>query len=237
MQVDPTAGQRCPLDTYLEWDVATWAQALPFWQRHLARALDGARVLEIGARHGGLSLWLAHQGAVVVASDLGGPSDTARSLHDRHPSPTAIEYLDLDATRLDVENEFDVVVFKSVLGGIGGAGGADAQRATLANLHRALKPGGQLLFAENLVASAPVAYLRRRFVQWGARWQYVTLPDLRAMLSPFESATLSTAGTIGLLGRSERQRAALGAIDRRVLDHIGGDRWRYVVFGVATKGR
>ena len=220
---------------YLEWDVATWTQALDVWTAKGRTPLAGARVLEIGSRHGGLSLWFADQGADVVCSDRGGPSDRAMELHSRRGVSSRIGYVDLDATALDFDGEFDIVVFKSVLGSIGGWHGAEAQRAMIHGVHRALRAGGELLFAENLAGPRVVQALRQRFVPWNEKWRYVEPAELTTWLSVFESSYVTHFGTVALLGRTERQRRLLAHADRHVCDRIGGPKNRYVAAGVARK--
>jgi SAM-dependent methyltransferase len=222
--------------TYLEWDSTTWSQALRFWVDRSSVPLDGAHVLEIGGRDGGLSLWLAEMGADVVCSDLGGPSKKAKALHASSPMAGTIQYMDLDALKLDVENAYDIVIFKSVLGGIGGAHGADGQRAALDNIYRALRPGGSLLFAENLIGSRLICALRKQFVPWADRWRYASVTELSEWLGPFEKLEFRQFGTFALLGRTERQRHGLALADRTAFDRVTPKGWRYVVAGCARKG-
>jgi SAM-dependent methyltransferase len=222
-------------ETYLEWDSATWGQALSFWLDRSAVGVRGARVLEVGGRDGGLSLWLAEMGANVICSDLDGPSEKARHLHSSCKLTGSIEYRNLDATKMDLDGVADIVIFKSVLGGIGGAHGPDGQKAALTNMYRALRPGGCLLFAENLTGAHLVNALRRRFVPWGERWRYVSRSELSEWLSPFETTQFRVFGTFALLGRTERQRRLLAFADRWLFDRVAPDAWRYVVAGCAHK--
>ena len=93
----------------VEWDVATWKQALPFWER-CAGDLTGAKVLDIGGRHGGLSLYFALRGCRVVCSDLQGPTKDAMALHKRYNASDQVCYREIDATGIDApDGEFDVV--------------------------------------------------------------------------------------------------------------------------------
>jgi SAM-dependent methyltransferase len=220
---------------YFEWDAATWSKAVPFWRRHSRIDLSKAKVLEVGGRNGGLSLWFAEQGADVTCSDLGGPSDQAMRLHRENGVAERVHYADIDATAIPYDREFDVVVFKSVLGGVGAAKGIDGQRAAILSMVKSLKPGGELMFAENLSGPRIVRALRRQFVPWGGRWLYPSEEQMIDMLSGFEHCNFSAAGTVALLGRSESQRAMLHRLDAAILDRLGTRRARYVLFGIARK--
>ena len=104
---------------YVQWDVRNWSRALDFWSTTCGPSpFVGAEVLEIGSRDGGLSLWFATQGASrVVCSDRTGPTDVARELHTEAGVSDRVEYASIDATDIGVLDTFDVVAFKSVLGG------------------------------------------------------------------------------------------------------------------------
>lgn len=223
--------------TYVQWDVRNWSRAIDFWLATCGKgAFQGADVLEIGSRDGGLSLWLAEQGAArVVCSDLHGPSSAARALHASTPVGERIEYAEIDGTDIGILSGFDVVAFKSVLGGVGGAGGYDAQMKAVRSIYAALRPGGVLVFAENLVASPFHAFLRRRFVAWGDRWRYVTRAEMYEFLAPFSEVESRSLGFAGAFGRSESQRSSLARLDIAGFDHVVPREWRYILAGVATK--
>jgi SAM-dependent methyltransferase len=223
------------LRDFLEWDVRNWAVALEFWTRHTRLDLAGCSALEVGSRHGGLSLWLATLGASVRCSDLEGPTERARRKHTAAGVASRIGYECIDATRIPYADRFDLVVFKSVLGAVGRLGGRVAQARAVGQMYKALKPGGELFFAENLVASPMHRFLRRRFVGWSASWRYVSIEEMRDFLRPFASVSYCTIGFAGVFGRTGRQRAILGTLDRALLDGMVPESWRYVIAGVARK--
>jgi SAM-dependent methyltransferase len=219
----------------MEWDVETWWPALEFWQAHSRLDLSMSRVLEIGSRNGGLSLWLAANGASVTCSDLNGPTAAARSKHRIHRLDDRITYASIDATAIPHREAFDLVVFKSVLGGIGRDGRADRQQLAIDQMHAALRPGGELWFAENLTASPVHRLLRQHCTDWGGRWRYLALEELTGQLARFSDVTWESGGVVAAFGRTEPQRQMLARLDRALLNAITPTRWRYVGYGVARK--
>ncbi len=221
--------------SYVEWDTRNWSLAPRFWEQHTGLSLARCRALELGSRHGGLSLWLARCGAEVTCTDLHGPTALARERHRAGGVADRIRYAALDVTQLEDRDCFDVIVFKSMLGAVDGADRRRAQQDAIARMHRALRPGGELFFAENLSASIAHRYLRRRFVAWGQSWRYVTVSEMREFLKPFASVAYRTVGFSGAFGRSPRQQEMLGAVDRAGLDRLVPETWRYIIIGVARK--
>lgn len=129
----------------VEWDIPNWSAALSYWERHTGHCLASARVLEIGGRHGGLSLAMALKGAWVVCTDIAGPTDKALRKHTAYQVTDRICYAYVDALRIPYRECFDVVLFKSVLGGIGRADQREKQAQAVSEMFLALKPGGRTL--------------------------------------------------------------------------------------------
>ncbi len=223
------------LADFVEWDVKNWGAALEFWRTHSSKELSGCSALELGCGRGGLSLWLAANGAQVVCSDLNGPREEAKIKHKQHGVSNLVSYQAIDATNIPYEEEFDVIVFKSALGGIGRLKQRELQARAMAEIHKSLKKGGELYFAENLVASPLHKFLRKSFVQWGKSWRYVSLEEMQEFLQPFGEVEYTTIGFAGTFGRTEAQRNFLGTVDRLLLDRIVPSRWRYIMAGVARK--
>ena len=218
----------------IQWDVKTWSKALNFWEKEV----DWSQVqngLELGGRQGGLSLWLALKGKEVVCSDLSDVKNTAELLHKKHHVVAHVSYEDIDTTQIPYENHFDIIVFKSIIGGIGRNDDLENQRKVFAQIHKALKPGGKLLFAENLVASRFHQKLRKQYITWADAWRYITMTEMEGFLSDFSKFQMETTGVLGTFGRNETQRNFLAAIDKLLLNHICPTSWKYVVYGVAEK--
>lgn len=218
----------------VEWDVVNWARALPFWERTISHdaPLD---CLELGARRGGLSLWLALQGHRVLCSDLKDNRSAAEPLHRSHGVEAHVAYESIDATAIPYENRFDVIAFKSMLGGVAWDGDIRRQVAAMQSIYRALRPGGVLLFAENLSGNPLHRLLRRRFVRWNSVWRYVTIAEMLEFLEPYTDVRWRTTGVTGLLGRSNRVSNVLGKLDGALWNRIVPPASRYIMFGTARK--
>ncbi len=223
--------ERGALHDIIQWDVRTWSRALPVWQR----AIDAHRptsALAIGEREGGLSLWLAKQGIQVLCTDLGPFPPSTRALHQKYGVPSLISYGQQDATHLDLPDaSFDLVIFKSVIGALGSK---EKQTRAIAEMHRVLKPGGVLLFAENLAGTRMHAWLRRRFVNWQGYWRYLRITEDLDLFAPFDRIEVRTTGLLAGLGRTEGQRGLLARIDA-VLCAVTPRTWHTVLYGSCAK--
>lgn len=217
----------------LQWDVWSWSVILPAWEAAMAGLPDPVSALGIGERQGGLSLWAALQGAHVTCTDLKPFPPETRALHERHGVEERITYAQADVTDLPFPDaRFDVVFFKSVIGALGSR---EAQALALKEMHRVLRPGGVLLFAENLTGTWSHRQLRKRFVGWSGYWRYLEWPADRALFAPFTKVEARTAGLLAALGRSEAQRDLIARVDS-VLQPCVPPSWRTIVHGVAYKG-
>lgn len=218
----------------IQWDIKSWSKAVSYWENSIQwDQIDNG--LELGGREGGLTLWLALKGKKVVCSDLKDVKNTAEHLHLQYKLNSLVEYEDIDATNIPYENYFDVIVFKSIIGGIGSNDNYEIQQMVFKEIYKALKPGGKLLFAENLIGSAFHQKLRKRFVKWGNRWRYVTVDEMKGFLKDFSSIDIKTTGVLGTFGRNEKQRFLLSIIDDLFLNKICPDNWKYICYGIAEK--
>ncbi len=222
------------LQDILQWDISTWSTALYFWEKQV----DWQTVkigLELGSREGGLSLWLAQKGKRAICSDYGDAKITAEPLHIKHNVSAYIQYENIDATHIPYENHFDIIVFKSIIGGIGAPDNFEKQQAVFKAIYKALKPGGQLLFAENLIASKLHQSLRRRFTEWGQSWRYISMAETKLLLQDFSTSEIKATGFMATFGRNEKQRYFLSILDRLFFNHLLPNRMKYIVYGIAKK--
>lgn len=218
----------------IQWDIRSWSKALNYWDENI----DWSTVnngLELGGREGGLSLWLALKGKEVICSDLKDVKNTAELLHLRYKVSSLIKYQDIDATHIPYENHFDIIVFKSIIGGIGSNDNKEIQKKVFNEIYKALKPGGKLLFAENLTASPFHRLLRKRYVNWGSSWRYISIQEMQEFLHKFSHYKIKTTGILGTFGRNENQKKALSTFDELILNKVCPDSWKYIAYGIAEK--
>lgn len=230
----PEAGEAVSPEVIMQWDVSTWSRALAYWEQ----SVDWSRIgtaLELGGRQGGPSLWLAQKGIQVICSDYKDTEHNAKALHERYKVSGAIAYQDIDATSIPYSNHFDLIVFKSIIGGIGRGDNKAIQAKVFSEIHKALKPGGVLIFAENLVASRFHQSLRKHFTKWGGDWRYLSTNELEDFLSPFSRKEIKTTGCLATLGRNELQRKALAHIDAVFFNWSLPRNWHYLAYGMAVK--
>ncbi|MCB0794357.1 MAG: class I SAM-dependent methyltransferase [Flavobacteriales bacterium] len=214
----------------IQWDIRTWSRVLPFWERSLP---SGGRVLAIGEREGGSSLWFALKGLRVTCTDLRPFPDTTRAMHARYGLSHRIDYARQDVTDIqEPDASYDAVVFKSVIGALSLR---EKQARAIAEMHRVLRPGGRLFFAENLTGTCLHRYLRKRFVAWDAYWRYLEIPADLELFSLFDRLHWRTTGLLANIGRNEWQRGFLARLDVP-LCALTPNSWHYVLYGTAVKG-
>lgn len=215
----------------LQWDIENWSKCLAFWKEN-ADLNPNKKVLALGEREGGLSLYFALNGHEVICSDYNIMPDTTKKMHESYGIASKITYAEIDMKAINLPDEsVDIVLFKSVIGALGNA---EDQEKAIAEIYRVLKKDGIFLFAENLSGSGIHSYLRKKFVKWGERWRYITRKEMVLWGKQFKQQSTKTSGVISLFGRSEKQRQALSYFDR-ILTPITPSKWRYILFGVYKK--
>lgn len=219
----------------IQWDVNNWTIPLNYWEKILDNEKSKLTCLELGGREGGLSLWLALNGHQVITSDLKNTEQTARPLHDKYSFDGKIIYMDIDATAIPFENYFDLIIFKSILGGIGYNNNKASQQELFKQIYKALRPGGKLLYAENIRSTKLHSFFRAKFTRWGKSWRYVTINELKYFMSEFKSCEIKSTGFIGAFGVSEGQKGFLGHADKLLLNFLFPSNWKYIGYGYAVK--
>jgi SAM-dependent methyltransferase len=231
------------LKDIIEWDVQTWSRCLELW-KPIVHSMDPgvSRVLTVGERNGGLSLWFALEGFRVTCSDFRGPTRQARSLHERHGVASSITYADVNIFSSPYPDScFDIVAAKSVIGGLRLVRKDPATRTlgnlslAVAEIHRILKPGGYFLGAENLVGS----WLHQRVRSWiqhsNIQWRHLNCAEIDLLFCKFEAVEQMPYGFLGSRFTRfgiDRLTAILDSCVCRFLPR----HWKYVCFIKARKG-
>lgn len=217
----------------IQWDAENWGQVIPYWSDVLSQKKN-MLCLEAGARKGGLSLLAATYGHKVICSDIENPEEFAKPLHKKYNVEKFISYEAIDLLNIPYENHFDIIFIKSVLPTIGANNNEHLQQKAIDEIYKALKPGGYLLFAENLESSAIHRFARKKFVAWGAAARYLKIKEIKPMFKNFSSLEYKTTGFFALFGRTEKQRILLGRVDK-ALDKIIPASSKYLIIGKAKK--
>lgn len=220
----------------VEWDVENWGKAIEFWDVDLkGEDLAGKKVLDLGGRNGGLSLYWALRGAEVVCSDINENGFlNAKRLHKKYGVSKKVTYEVIDATNIPYEDTFDIISFKSVLGGVGYGNQFQRQKQMMDSIHAALKAGGACYFAENLTASRLHQLARRRFVKWGGKWRYIRLDEIPSLAGKFSMVQYRAFGFLGVFGRKKGIASLLGKVDT-LLDRCIRDKDKYIVSCILRK--
>lgn len=218
------------MDEIIEWDVVNWSRALPFWLENTKLNLKKTTSLDIGGRDGGLCLWLSNQCNKVIYSDINTPPEHCLELHKKYNAQN-VTYKKINATQPIKERGVNLITSKSVLNVVG----VEDRMKIIQSIYDALPKGGEYWFVDNLQASIVHQKLRKRFVPWGDRWDYLHANELEEKFSSFSELHFKTFGLLGTFGRNNFQRNLLGTIDKLFLDKLVGKGMHYIVAGVARK--
>ena len=217
----------------LAWDVYNWSGALKYWESIL-KSSQNLECLELGANMWGLSLWLASKGYHVICNDIRPVNDDVLQYHKQFNYAGKITYESFDAVNIPYENKFDIIILKSVLGGVGRDGKDERIEMTIKEIHKALKPGGLFLFAENLKATKFHSFFRKNFMHWAKDWNYLKKEQFESYMKIFSETVIKTSGFLGAFGFNEWSKAFLGKIDTVFFNKLSG--WgHYIIYGHAKK--
>lgn len=224
------------LKDILQWQPHLWKMALNYWEEKVDWKMfdNSAKALEIGAREGGLSLWLALKNINVICTDIQNPEMKSSVLHKKYNVSDKITYATMDATNIPYKNYFDIVVMKSVLGGIGANNRMDRQITAIENVYNSLKPGGYFLFAENAKASF-LHQMFRKLKPWSKYWNYPSLEFMHKNLSQFFSDIhLKTFGYFSAFIPDSKLQNYILLIDK-IFSGIIPSGSLHLIYGIAQK--
>lgn len=224
----------------IEWDACNWSKVLLFWTEALSRfPPEKTRVLCLGERNGGLSLWFALAGYQVVCSDFQGEMQAAQQLHKKYNVTDRVTYASVDIFHIPFEdNSFGIVACKSVIGGLKLVYG-DKRTRTLENqktavneVKRVLKRGGVFLGAENMSGSLLHRALRRWVKGRKIGWRHISTNEMKWLLSDYAETKIKF---YGFLGTNSEKWSSLTCVLDRWLSPLLPNSWLYISFFVAKK--
>ena len=121
-----------------------------------------------------------------------------------------------------------------MLGGICKKKNFNNAKIVFDQIYEALKPGGYLVFSENIKATFMHNYFRRKYSS--KSWYYFDQRELlNLMNSNFNYINSKTNGFLACFGRNEKQKRLIGEIDEKVFSQIIPASWNYIFFGVCQR--
>jgi SAM-dependent methyltransferase len=231
------------LDDIIGWDVRNWSGCLFYWQPWLdALNVKTARILVLGERNGGISLWFAKLGFNVLCTDYGPFNARVQPLHQRWEVQDRVEYASADVFNLHYpDGWFDVVACKSVLGGIAldykdnSTRTLENQKLAVMEIKRVLKPAGIFLGAENLTGTGLHMLMRKMRTKGNLGWRYLTISEIRWMFDGYSECQQEAHGFLGTHWFRGRGLNGLCAWADGCLSRILPDDWLYISFIRARK--
>lgn len=226
----------------IEWDVFNWSHALRHWSQDVAKIpTEGAKVLCLGERNGGLSLWFALQGFQVMCSDFNGPRQEANRLHERYGVADRIQYADINIFQIPFpDNTFNIVACKSVIGGLKldyrdkSSRTVENQKLAVVEIRRVLKPGGIFCGAENMRGSWLHMTARKLLKGDKLGWRHLRVIEIYQLFDEFTNRDFQFYGFLGSYYRNKILNKISSIIDK-ILSRMMPRQWLYIAFIVAKK--
>lgn len=217
----------------LNWDVPTWSEILPYWDNQL-KNLDksNAICIEIGAREGGISLWMALTGFQITCSDNYYDSDEAKKLHIKYRVEKKVFYKKVDVLNWNEKAKYDIIIVKSVLGALQTE---ERIKTAVENIYNNLNDDGIILFAENSRASFLHRLFRSKFTDWGKIWYYFDETSLKRIFKSFQILDFQFNGVSAVFANRLGLSKPFYKLDKYILNKIVPDKMKYMVYGYAKK--
>lgn len=163
------------------------------------------------------------------------PDNKLVSIHKKYSCHKYIKYDKIDATDISCKKKFDIICFKSMLGGIARNNRLDKIKTVFSEIHKTLNQDGYLVFSENLFSNEIYRALRNKYKV--DNWNYLTLNEIKSCINydQFKFINYKTSGFIGCLGRNELQRRILSQFDKLFFNYIIPSKYHYIIFAVLKK--
>lgn len=219
------------LKLYLQWDELAWGKCLGLFKK-IVTEKGISSGLEIAANKGGISLFFASElGINMLCTDLDNPEERFNTVY-KNLSTSNIKFAAINGLDMKLaDNSIEMLVFKSFLGGMRTF---ENQQKAMNEIYRVLKPGGVLLFAENLGGSKLHRFFRRMLVPWGTSWRYITIGELEELIAPFGEKQIETFGFFSAFGKINFLKKLFYMFDQST-NSVLPNSMKYICYGYAIK--
>ncbi len=217
------------------WDCFNWSKSLDFFDKNIVYD-DVKNVLELGAseQSAGYSLFFSEKNLSTVCSSYLKTNSKLIERHKKYSFAKNIDYDTQDALQLTYTEKFDIICFKSMLGGICKNDNYENAKTVFNQIFKALKPGGYLVFSENLTSTFLHKYFRRKYIS--KSWYYFSQSELKKLMTyNFNYINSQTVGFLSCFGRNEMQKDMIAFFDEKVFKYIIPNSWNYIFFGICQK--
>lgn len=230
-----------PFDDIIEWDIDNWGVLIKLWTPIIESLPAGSNVLAIGERNGGLSTWLALHGHNVWCTDRVYPTELAKTNHKKYGVEDKVTYGKFDVVAGDenLYNKFDLIIAKSVIGGLKlvysdrSTRNFAVHKHAVDNIYKCLKGGGYFLSAENMEGGL-LASMLRKLAGKDTGWRYLKWKELPELFSSFEIKQAKAFGIVPGLFKGKILRKFIYGINDYVFGLLPSS-YKYIAFVAARK--
>ena len=224
------------INDIIGWDVGIWRKSLKFFDENIDfKKIHNA--LELGAGHqsGGYSLYLAQKGVDTICSSQHKIDEQNKKIYEKYNLSQFIKYEKVDILNIPYTDFFDLVCFKSVLGGIKtNFEPKETLEISFKQITKCLKKDGVLIFSENISSTIIHKLFRKKFATSIHGWSYFNIEELmRICDSSFHDYKHTTNGFITCFF-PESIREMLSFFDNYFFCRIIPSKYHYVFIAICN---
>ncbi len=162
------------------WDIGIWSKSLQFFDQNIDfKKINNALELGASSQSGGYSLYLSQKGIHTICSSHLHVNKKTKLIHGKYKSSQLIKYEKVDILNIPYSNFFDLVCFKSVLGGIKrNFEPKKILEISFKQISKCLKNDGILIFSENITSTTVHKFFRKKFTIPVYGWHYFDIEEL-----------------------------------------------------------
>ena len=216
------------------WDVGIWSKSLKFFDENIDfKKINNALELGSGHQSGGYALYLAQKGIHTICSSHLKTDDQNRNIHEKYNLSQFLKYETVDNLNIPYTDFFDLVCFKSVLGGIKTEFEPEKTlEISFKQITKCLKNDGMLIFSENISSTIIHKLFRKKFTTPIHGWNYFDIEELiRICDSSFHDFQNTTNGFMTCFF-PESIRKMFSYIDNYFLCKLIPSKYHYVFIAI-----